>query len=159
MKLVSDTGQSWKLLRRMGKSLIRRNYQMHQLFDHDEQSKLTFCKKIFQRNSTQNFWSDKIIFSDISTFNMSGKINHPNEFYRESVCLWQGTYQIKAPDHIRRSIIPWHYGSGHKRKDTTTNDRPCHILTKKTFPVLSRRPHHSAVFQQDGAPPTSATTQ
>ena len=41
----------------------------------------------------------------------------------------------------------------HISEDTMKSDRYCDILTEKVFPVISRRPHRSAVFQQDGAPP------
>ena len=73
--------------RTVGKTLKKNGYkpykvqQMHQLFEHDEQSRLEFCRTILRKNTEENSWSNKIIFSDECTFYMSGRINHHNDFY------------------------------------------------------------------------------
>ena len=147
--------------RTVGRTLKENGYkpykvhQMHQIFSHDEQSRLAFCRSILERNSEESSWSDRIIFSDECTFHMSGRVNHHNDFfYATSNPHVYDEVSIRSKGLTVFVAVSYHgIIAVDISEDTMTSDRYCDILSKKVFPVLSQSLHRSAVFQQDGAPP------
>ena len=147
--------------RTVGKTLKENGYkpykvhQMQQLFDHDKQSRLDFCRAILQKNSDESSWSDRIIFSDECTFHMSGRVNHHNDFYyANSNPHVYDEVPIRSKGLTVFVAVSYHgIIAVDISEETMTSVRYCDILNEKVFPALSRRPHRSAVFQQDGAPP------
>ena len=87
----------WKILRKRLKMIPYKIQMLQRLSEGDKNKRCDFCESVLGRCDDEEGFMDRIIFSDESTFHISGKVN------KQNVRIW-GTEKPTIPlEHVRDS--------------------------------------------------------
>ena len=121
--------------------------------DHIDRS--NFCIKMHDAMTAEGFL-DHVVFSDESTFHISGKVN------RHNGCVWGTENPLETVQHERASpkinvfcamSTRKVYGPFFFHEDTVTGTSYLEMLQTWLFPRLQKDEPEDFNMQQDGAPP------
>jgi transposase len=145
----------WKILRKRLKMTPYKLQILQHLREDDKIKRLDFCSEMLQRNEEDDNFCERIIFSDESTFHLSGKVN------KQNVRIWGTEHPRETVEHVRDSpkvnvfCAISHskvYGPFFFEEKTVTGATYHQMLMNWLLPQL-REDGGNFIFQQDGAPP------